>query len=90
MEEKTGVTSHPIARCALAAVDRADPAGADVPVGEMAKIEHLALAVVLLDQDVRSLRVDRDDHRGRDVEAVRAVVVAGELDAVPFAQLVLH
>ena len=56
----------------------------------MAKVEHLPLAVILLDHDARSLRVDRDDHRGRAIEAVRAVVVAGELHPVSFAKLLLH
>lgn len=63
----------------LGAVDRADPAGADVAIGKMAKVEHLALAIVLLDQDARSLRIDRDDDRGRAVEALGGVVVPGEL-----------
>ena len=77
----------PVARRALAGVDGADPAGPYVAIGKVAKVEHLALAIVLLDDNARSLRIDRDDHRGRAIEAVRAVVVAGELHPVPFAEL---
>lgn len=35
-----------------------------MPFGKVAKVQHLALAIVLLDDDARSLGVDRDDHRG--------------------------
>ena len=73
----------------LRAVDRADPAGADVAVGEMAQVEHLALAVVLLDEDARSGWVDREHHRGIAVAALGAVVVAGELELVAGAELLL-
>jgi hypothetical protein len=61
-----------------------------VAVGKVARVEHLALAVVPLDHEARSRRVDRDDHRGRAIEAVRAVVVAGELELVAGAKLLLH
>lgn len=71
----------------LRAVDGADPAGADVPVGEVAKVEHLALAVVLLDHDAGALGVDRDEHCGVAVAALGAVVVAGELELVAGAEL---
>jgi hypothetical protein len=41
----------------------------------VALIEQLALAVVLLDGDARSLGVDRDHHCGCAVEALGAVLL---------------
>lgn len=88
--ERLRVRHDPIARRALAGVDGADPAGTDMAVGEARQVEHLALAVILLDQDARFWWIDRDRHRGCAVEVARTVVSAGGQGAVPFEQLVLH
>jgi hypothetical protein len=45
-------------------------------VGEVAKVKHLAIAVLLLVTEAGPLGIDRHDGRGLPVEPVGAIVVA--------------
>lgn len=70
-------------------MDRPHPPRSDVAVGEMGHVEHLAGAVVLLDPEAGPSRIDRDDGCDLAVEALGAIVVAGELELVACAELLL-
>ena len=69
---------HPAIGGTLAAMDGADPPVADVAVGEMGHVEHLAAPVVAGDDHAGARGVDRNDLGGSPVEAAGTVVVAGE------------
>lgn len=58
-------------------------------IGELGEAERVLLAVLELDHDAALVRVDRDHAGGVPVERSGAAVVAGELDAVAGAQLLL-
>lgn len=81
------VRHDPIARSSLRGMDGADPTGPDVAVGEVVHVEGLAAPVLARDDEAGLCRVDREHLGGMSVEAIGAVVVAGELDAVAGAEL---
>lgn len=85
--ERLQMGDHALGRGALGAVDGADPTVPDMAVGEMRQIEPLAGAVALLDPESGALGVDCDDGGDLAVQAVRAVVVAGELELVAGTEL---
>ena len=66
----------PIACGALGACDSPRPAGSDMPVGEVRQVDHVASAVLALDDHAGALWVDRDDLGDMSVEPIGAVVVA--------------
>ena len=60
-----------------------------MPIGEPGEVEGLLLAVLALDRDAAPLRIDPDHAGGVAVQSPRAPIVAGELNAVAGAQLLL-
>lgn len=85
--ERLQVFHDPIAQSSLAGMDGPHSPRPDMPVGEVAKVEHLARPVLALQHQARALWVDRDHPGGLPVEPIGAVVLAGELNAVAGAEL---
>lgn len=70
--ERFEVGDDALGRGALGAMDGADPTEADVAIGEVAQVEHLALAVVGREPEAGPLRIDRHDGRDLAVEPLGA------------------
>ncbi len=79
--ERFQMDQDPIARRALAGMDRPHPPRSDVPVGEVGEVEHVAAPVLALDDHARALRVDRDHLGGV------AIVPLGPIVSAPFSFL---
>ena len=61
-----------------------------MPIGEAGEIERFVLAILALDGDAAPLRIDPKHAGGVPVQPPRAAVVAGELNAVARAQVLLY
>lgn len=87
---KTLQVGHdPIARRPLCGMNRGDPCGPDVAVGDVGHVEGLALTALHADHDDALVGVDREHFGGAPIEAFGGIVVAGELDAVAVAEFLL-